>query len=99
MLYDTKKQDYCKYYNGKGNGNYRSPEEFMDHELNEKIDVWSLGNNFYSLLTNGLWIFYNINTKNVDIQVNTYHAILKGYALINSFSHFFFHCIRCKKRI
>ena len=35
---------------------WRSPEEYVDNPLNEKIDVWSLGNNLYSLLT-GLYPF------------------------------------------
>ena len=29
----------------------------MDHRLDEKIDVWSMGNNIYALLT-GLWVYY-----------------------------------------
>jgi serine/threonine protein kinase len=37
---------------------WRSPEEYFDHPLNEKVDVFSLGNNMYSLLT-GLWPFYD----------------------------------------
>jgi serine/threonine protein kinase len=36
---------------------YRSPEEFANRPLDEKIDVWSFGNNIYGLLT-GLWVFY-----------------------------------------
>jgi serine/threonine protein kinase len=35
---------------------WRSPEEYKDEHINEKIDVWSLGNNFYSLLT-GMYVF------------------------------------------
>lgn len=30
---------------------WRAPEEYDDKPLNEKIDIWSLGNNMYSLLT------------------------------------------------
>jgi len=55
--YDPEKQEYCKYNNGRGYGNYRSPEEFDTRDLDEKIDVWSFGNNIYGLLT-GLWVFY-----------------------------------------
>lgn len=36
---------------------WRSPEEFSGKDLNEKIDVFSLGNNMYGLLT-GLWVYY-----------------------------------------
>jgi hypothetical protein len=58
MLWDDEKQDYCKYTEGRGNGDWRSPEEFYDNPLNEKVDVYSLGNNFYSVFT-GLWVFYD----------------------------------------
>ncbi|KAG7364549.1 protein kinase domain containing protein [Nitzschia inconspicua] len=58
MLWDDEHQQYCKYTEGKGHGDWRSPEEFYDDPLDEKIDVFSLGNNMYSLLT-GLWVFYD----------------------------------------
>jgi serine/threonine protein kinase len=37
---------------------WRSPEEYFDNNLDEKVDVFSLGNNIYSVLT-GLWVFYD----------------------------------------
>lgn len=39
-------------------GQYRAPEENRDDYLDEKIDVYSFGNNIYGLLT-GLWVFYD----------------------------------------
>jgi serine/threonine protein kinase len=69
MLYDEHEGSYCRYSNGHGAGDYRSPEEYVDGLLNEKIDVWSLGNNIYALLT-GLWIFY-------DEADDTYDGIQK----------------------
>jgi len=57
MLFDEKDGSYCRYQNGKGAGDYRSPEEYKDGWLNEKIDIWSFGNNIYGLIT-GLWVFY-----------------------------------------
>jgi serine/threonine protein kinase len=39
-------------------GQYRSPEENRDEYLDEKIDIYSFGNNIYGLLT-GLWVFYD----------------------------------------
>lgn len=57
MLFDEKSGEYCRYRNGEGPGNYRAPEEFADKPLNEKIDVYSFGNNIYALLT-GLWVYY-----------------------------------------
>jgi len=58
MLYDNEAGEYCRYKQGTGHGNYRSPEEYHDDPLNEKIDVYSMGNNIYALLT-GLYIFYD----------------------------------------
>lgn len=57
-LFNTEKQQYCKWNNGRGYGNYRAPEEFAAQNLDQKIDVWSFGNNVYGLLT-GLWVFYD----------------------------------------
>lgn len=66
-LFDPEKQEYCKYDNGHAYGNYRSPEEFSASDLDEKIDVWSFGNNIYALLT-GLWVFYE-NEDDAVVQV------------------------------
>jgi serine/threonine protein kinase len=66
-LFDAEKQKYCKYNNGHGYGNYRSPEEYSANDIDEKIDVWSFGNNIYGLLT-GLWVFYE-NTDDDAVQV------------------------------
>jgi len=57
-LWDDKEQEYCKYTEGGGHGNWRSPEEYFDGDLDQQVDVFSLGNNMYSLLT-GLWVFYD----------------------------------------
>jgi serine/threonine protein kinase len=38
---------------------WRAPEEYQDLPVDEKIDIWSLGNNFYSILT-GVYPFFNI---------------------------------------
>ena len=43
---------------------WRAPEEYKDDPLNEKIDVWSLGNNMFGLLT-GLSPFYYIKDDNI----------------------------------
>ncbi len=48
--FDTVKQEYCKYNNGQGYGNYRAPEEFASEDLDEKIDIFSFGNNIYGLV-------------------------------------------------
>jgi serine/threonine protein kinase len=62
MLWDEEYQSYCKYTEGKGRGDWRSPEEYYDDPLDEKTDVYSLGNNMYSVLT-GLWVFYDSNDE------------------------------------
>jgi len=72
MKYNPHTNQYCKYHNGMGYGNYRSPEEFAGADLDEKIDVFSLGNNIYALLT-GLWVFY----ENDDDEV-VQKKIIKG---------------------
>jgi serine/threonine protein kinase len=41
------------------NKQWRSAEEYKDEPLNEKVDIFSLGNNFYSLLV-GLFPFYDV---------------------------------------
>lgn len=61
MLWDETDQRYCKYKNGRGHGDWRAPEEFKDLPLDEKIDVWSLGNNMYSVLT-GYYPFFNVES-------------------------------------
>ena len=42
---------------------YRSPEEYKEAALDEKVDVYSFGNNIYALLT-GLWPFHEVKDNN-----------------------------------
>lgn len=58
MLFNEHENDYCRYSNNPGRGDWRAPEEYHDDPLNEKIDVYSLGNNMYALLT-GVSVFYD----------------------------------------
>lgn len=51
LLWDETHQAYCQHRNGKGHGSWRSPEEYRNDALTDKIDVWSLGNNIYTILT------------------------------------------------
>ena len=51
MLWNEEAEEYCRYRNNPGNGGWRAPEEYHDDPLDEKIDIYSLGNNFYALLT------------------------------------------------
>lgn len=78
MDYDEDKREYCVYNNGRGWGNYRAPEEFAGRDLDEKIDVFSFGNNIYALLT-GLWVFY----ENDDDEVVQKKLIGKELAYVD----------------
>jgi serine/threonine protein kinase len=42
---------FCKADRGYWSGSYRSPEEFLGEPIDEKIDVYSMGNNIYTLVT------------------------------------------------
>eukprot|EP00546_Thalassionema_frauenfeldii_P013696 CAMPEP_0178920390 /NCGR_PEP_ID=MMETSP0786-20121207/14979_1 /TAXON_ID=186022 /ORGANISM="Thalassionema frauenfeldii, Strain CCMP 1798" /LENGTH=503 /DNA_ID=CAMNT_0020594453 /DNA_START=77 /DNA_END=1588 /DNA_ORIENTATION=+ len=57
MKWNADKDEYCNHNNGYSFGNYRAPEEYNGQDLDEKIDIFSFGNNVYALLT-GLWPFY-----------------------------------------
>jgi len=74
MSWDLLKGEYCKFNNGEAFSQYRAPEEFAARNLNEKIDIFSFGNNIYAMLT-GLWnwvrptgLFFFAN-KLVDARV------------------------------
>jgi len=56
MEYDVVNEKYCMFNNGNAFGNYRAPEEFAAKDLDEKIDVFSFGNNIYSMLTGKFWL-------------------------------------------
>eukprot|EP00977_Amphora_coffeiformis_P000909 scaffold190_cov171-Amphora_coffeaeformis.AAC.34 len=53
MVYDEEHKEYCQYKNGVGPGDFRSPEEYRNEPLDERIDIYSLGNNFVSVLALG----------------------------------------------
>ena len=58
MTFNEDENEYCRYTNNPGHGDWRAPEEYHDYPLNEKIDVYSLANCFYSMLT-GVGVFYD----------------------------------------
>ena len=51
LLWDEESESYCKYFVGGALGNVRSPEEYINEMVNEKIDVYSYGNALYTILT------------------------------------------------
>ncbi len=55
---------------------WRSPEEYFDYDLDEQVDVYSFGNNMYSVLT-GLYPFYD--EESIGIAQNRVKKGLKPY--------------------
>jgi len=74
MMYWPTQESYCKYKNGGGYGNYRAPEENEDRFLDERLDVYSLGNNLYTLLT-GLWNYYSVDDDEVAQELTNNHTL------------------------
>lgn len=68
MLWDEERQEYCRYVNGYGYGEWRSPEEYMNLPLNEKIDVFTLGTDMYSILTGLLPFYREKETEGVQLR-------------------------------
>jgi serine/threonine protein kinase len=62
IRWDTKRNTTCPFKVGNNPGNFRSPEEYAYEGETEKIDVYSMGNIFYALLT-GLWPFEELKSK------------------------------------
>jgi serine/threonine protein kinase len=57
LTFNPKSNTYCKKNRGSWGGMYRSPEEFYGYAIDEQVDIYSFGNNIYTLIT-GLWPFY-----------------------------------------
>jgi len=68
MRWNDVDQEYCKFRTGTVFGDYRSPEEYLENALDEKVDIFSFGNNIYALLT-GLWPFANISDNKAVIEL------------------------------
>jgi len=62
IFWNNEEDDACPFYVGNNPGKFRSPEEYLYLGESEKIDIYSMGNVFYSLLT-GKWPFENRKTK------------------------------------
>lgn len=63
LMYDEEREEYCPFSNGPPpDGSLRAPEEIIDDPLSEKIDVYSVGNVFYSILT-GFLVNRNYSIK------------------------------------
>jgi hypothetical protein len=65
-------QGLCTYQVGRNPGKNRSPEEYQHAPQTEKVDVYSLGNLFYMLLT-GLYPF-----EDVEEEEDAQKQVMKG---------------------
>jgi serine/threonine protein kinase len=68
ITWDGKKNQQCPYYVQNNPGKFRSPEEYAYEGQSEKVDIYSMGNIFYSLLTN-LWPFSGKSTEKAQQRV------------------------------
>lgn len=68
IAWNEKTNKQCKFHVGNNPGNFRSPEEYKYEMETEKIDVYSMGNVFYSLLTE-LWPFQDDNSEDAQRRV------------------------------
>eukprot|EP00978_Attheya_sp_CCMP212_P008458 scaffold19863_cov52-Attheya_sp.AAC.4 len=58
----------CTYRVGSNPGKFRSPEEYNYFNQTEKVDIYSMGNIFYALLTE-FWPFEDMKEKDATEQV------------------------------
>jgi len=70
MRWDTNANKTCGYKVSMNPGTFRSPEEYAYEVQDEKVDVYSLGNVYYCLLTR-LWPFETIKTREAIKKVKS----------------------------
>mmetsp|Transcript_25629 Transcript_25629/g.74150 ORF Transcript_25629/g.74150 Transcript_25629/m.74150 type:complete len:522 (-) Transcript_25629:3442-5007(-) len=58
----------CSYIVGRNPGKFRSPEEYNHTQQTEKVDIFSMGNLFYSLLTE-YWPFEGMDEKEAQQKI------------------------------
>jgi len=58
----------CSYMVGRNPGKFRSPEEYNRSQQTEKVDIYSMGNIFYALLTE-YWPFEGIDEKEAQQKI------------------------------
>ena len=62
IFWNYEDDEACPFQVGNNPGKFRAPEEYLYLGESEKIDVYSMGNIFYSLVT-GRWPFEDLKTK------------------------------------
>lgn len=68
VTWDAKRNTTCGFHVGNNPGTFRSPEEYERDLETEKIDVYSMSNIFYSLLTE-LWPFRDEEEKTAQRHI------------------------------
>jgi len=68
IAWKPEKKEQCDFLVQKNPGKFRSPEEYMYKNQSEKIDVYSMGNVFYALLTE-LWPFDELKDKDAQTRI------------------------------
>ena len=65
LMWNKRKDEQCGFHVGKNGGIWRAPEEYAYKPETEKVDVYSLGNVLYFLLTQGTypWNDYHSNKE------------------------------------
>mmetsp|Transcript_10335 Transcript_10335/g.23178 ORF Transcript_10335/g.23178 Transcript_10335/m.23178 type:complete len:511 (+) Transcript_10335:27-1559(+) len=58
----------CSYFVGRNPGKFRSPEEYSNAGQTEKVDIYSMGNVFYALLTE-YWPFEGMEEKKAQEMI------------------------------
>mmetsp|Transcript_25037 Transcript_25037/g.54209 ORF Transcript_25037/g.54209 Transcript_25037/m.54209 type:complete len:423 (-) Transcript_25037:270-1538(-) len=58
----------CSYFVGRNPGKFRSPEEYSNAGQTEKVDIYSMGNIFYALLTE-YWPFEGMEEKKAQEMI------------------------------
>jgi serine/threonine protein kinase len=67
LEWNFEKQEYCNFWVNYPGGRFHSPEGFRkddDSYVDEKSDIWSMGNMIFSLLT-GLWPYYDQDDQRI----------------------------------
>lgn len=68
IRWNSQKNEPCGYRVGSNPGKFRSPEEYMHNSQSEMVDIYSMGNIFYSLLTE-LWPFEELEDKEAKKKI------------------------------
>lgn len=68
ITFDEKSGQGCPFRVGMNPGKYRSPEEYAFEDETEKIDVYAMGNVFYSLLTE-LWPYHELSVEEAQDRI------------------------------